>query len=117
MISPFGGTVTPIRTAINTALKPVEVGTQPWEIAITPDGKTAYVTSALGVVPIRTATNTALKAVKVSGQLQPWGIAITPDGKTAYAVGSVLTPIRTATNTALKAIQLAGLGVIVVVIR
>jgi len=109
--------VIPIRTATNTALKPIQVGSQPWEIAFTPDSKTGYVTSALGVVPIRTATNTALKAVKVSSPVQPRGIVVTPDGKTAYAVGGVLTPIRTATNTALKPIQLGGWGIIVVVIR
>ena len=37
------GTVTPIRTATNTALKSIKVGVHPDAIAITPDGKTAYV--------------------------------------------------------------------------
>ena len=40
------GTVTPIRTATNTALPPIRTGGNPIEIAITPDGKTAYVTDA-----------------------------------------------------------------------
>jgi DNA-binding beta-propeller fold protein YncE len=35
--------VTPIRTATNTALKAIKVGGAPGPIAITPDGKTAYV--------------------------------------------------------------------------
>ena len=35
--------VTPINTATNTALKPIKVGRSPVAIAITPDGKTAYV--------------------------------------------------------------------------
>ena len=39
------GTVTPIRTATNTALKPITVGIGNGSIAITPNGKTAYVTS------------------------------------------------------------------------
>src|ERR1019366_7975036 len=37
------GTVTPIATATNTAGTPITVGSQPTVIAITPDGKTAYV--------------------------------------------------------------------------
>jgi YVTN family beta-propeller protein len=47
-------------------------------IAITPDGKTAYlVNSESGTVtPIRVATNTALPPVKVGGF--PDAIAITP---------------------------------------
>ena len=46
--------------------------------AITPDGKTAYVTNAGSgtVTPIRTATSTALKPIKATG-LPVW-IAITP---------------------------------------
>ena len=37
------GTVTPIATATNTAGPPITVGSEPRAIAITPDGKTAYV--------------------------------------------------------------------------
>src|SRR5262249_40306894 len=37
------GTVTPIRTATNTALPPIKVGRAPDTLAITPDGKTVYV--------------------------------------------------------------------------
>jgi DNA-binding beta-propeller fold protein YncE len=59
------GTVTPIRTASNTALRPIRTG-GPNAIAITPNGRTAYVTNfVLGTVtPIRTATNTALPSIK-----------------------------------------------------
>ena len=54
------GLVTPIRTATNTAGPPVPVGNEPFGIAITPNGKTAYVTGGTdSVTPIRTATNTA----------------------------------------------------------
>jgi YVTN family beta-propeller protein len=70
--------VTPIQTATNTALKPVKVGRNAVAIAITPDGKTAYVVNlnSRTVTPIRTATNTALKPVKIRGI--PVAIAITP---------------------------------------
>jgi YVTN family beta-propeller protein len=68
--------VTPIRTATNTALAPIKVGVSPEAIAITPDGKTAYVASDEGTVtPIRTATNTALTPITVGRY--PIAIAIT----------------------------------------
>jgi YVTN family beta-propeller protein len=102
------GTVTPIRTATNTALKPITVGQDPRSLAITPDGTTIYVTNYQSgtVTPIRTATNTALAPIRVGGN--PWAIAIAPDGKTAYvadAQSGTVTPIRTATNTALAPIR------------
>ena len=42
----FSNTVTPIDTATNTPGTPIPVGGIPYAIAITPDGKTAYVTNA-----------------------------------------------------------------------
>jgi YVTN family beta-propeller protein len=109
------GMVIPIRTATNTALRPIPIGPA-WPfvitIAITPDSKTAYVTNAHTdtVTPIRTATNTALAPINVGES--PLAIAITRDGKTAYVVfGSgpsrpgIVIPIQTATNQALRPIQ------------
>ena len=111
VVSTFSATVTPIRTATNTALKAITIGTPPAgyefpdQIAITPDSRTAYVSTTAGVVPIRTATNTALKLITVGNG--PGAIAITPDGKTAYVSTTAgVVPIRTATNTALKLIKI-----------
>jgi DNA-binding beta-propeller fold protein YncE len=110
--------VTPISTATSTPGKPITVSnpasSPPGQIAITPNGKTAYVVitaivgaGSIGVVPIQTATNTAGKPIPVG--FFPFRIAITPDGKTAYATSfSGLTPINTATNTPGKPIK--GLG-------
>ena len=72
------GTVTPIRTATNTAGKAITVGTCPADIAITPDGKTAYVLNfgSGTVTPIDTASNTAGKPITVGRG--PGAIAITP---------------------------------------
>ena len=72
-------------------------------IAITPDGKTAYVANdgSGTVTPIATATNTAGPPITVGSD--PYAIAITPDGKTAYVANygsDTVTPIATATNTA-----------------
>jgi len=100
--------VTPITTATNTPGKPIKVGHRPRLIAITPDGKTAYVVNQGGTVtPIATATNTPGKPIKVGGQ--PYSaIAITPDGKTVYVANTgtnTVTPISTATNTPGKPIK------------
>src|SRR5262249_56160635 len=76
-------TVTPIRTATNTPLTPVNVGhSAHYAIAITPDGTTAYVASPPvnagpgTVTPIRTATNTPLTPITAVNH--PTAIAITP---------------------------------------
>ena len=65
-----GSGVTPINTTTDTAGKAITAGSGPsFAIAITPNGKTAYVANDDAtpgtVTPIRTATNTAGKAIKV----------------------------------------------------
>ena len=76
------GQVTPIRGAI--AGTPITTGSNARAIAITPNGKTAYIADgdAGTVTPIDTATNTAGHPIR-TGTL-PTAIAITPNGKTAY---------------------------------
>ena len=105
------GTVTPIVTATNTPGEPIDVGNEPFAIAITPDGTTAYVANtwentgrpASGqgtVTPIAAATGTPGLPIQVGSG--PWAFAITPDGKTAYVINFYshsVTPIATATNT------------------
>ena len=70
--------MTPIRTATNTPGKPIKVGKFPRVIAITPDGRTAYVANQDSgtVTPICTATNTPGKPITVGSD--PVAIAITP---------------------------------------
>ena len=70
--------MTPINTATGKAGKAIKVGSYPFNIAITPNGKTAYAVNDVSgtVTPIRTATNTALKAVRAGKG--PYAIAITP---------------------------------------
>ncbi len=67
----------PFSTATDTPGKPIKVGKGITTIAITRDGKTAYVVSyASGkVTPINTGTNTAGMPIKVKN---PYLIAITP---------------------------------------
>ncbi len=105
-------TVTPIDIATNTPRTPITVGPNPFGIAITPEGSTAYVANAT-VTPIDTATNTAETPITVGAS--PGGIAITPNGATAYVANAgvncssnTVTPIDTATNTAGTSITVGG---------
>jgi YVTN family beta-propeller protein len=77
VVSP-SGTVTPISTATNKAGKAITVGKYPGAIAVTPDGRTAYVVNngPGTVTPISTATGKAGKAITVGKN--PDAIAITP---------------------------------------
>ena len=82
----------------------------PGAIAITPDGKTAYVANYYSgtVTPITTATNRAGKPIRIAEGPGTIAIAITRDGKTAYVVSSTegtVTPVATATNTPGKPIE------------
>jgi YVTN family beta-propeller protein len=79
------------------------VADDPVILAITPNGRTAYVANAGDgtVTPISTATNTAGKPIRVGHT--PRAIAITPDGKTAYVVNNgsgTVTPISIVTDRA-----------------
>jgi DNA-binding beta-propeller fold protein YncE len=100
-----------IPAATNRLGAHVPVG--PWVdmLAVTPDGKTAYVASdgpgkSPGTAtPIDIATQTARAAIRVAAY--PDAIAITPDGRTAYVSsgsGSV-TPIDIRTQKARAAIR------------
>lgn len=108
-------TVIPVSTVTRKAGKPIPVpgaGQTPSTLAITPDGKTVYVASALGTVtPISTATNKAGKAIGFgfNDSAGTAHLALSPNGKTLYAFGSdpnktvtTVTPISTATNRAGK---------------
>jgi YVTN family beta-propeller protein len=105
VVSGLDGTVTPLATDTGTPGTPIPVGLAPEGIAITPDGRTVYVTTQAGrvgmVTPIATATNSAGTPIPVPGLARGW-IAITPDGKTAYVASEdsdAVTPITVATNT------------------
>ena len=116
----YGGTVVPINTATNTPGTPIQLVGGPnsptiadnvGKIAITPNGKTAYVTTDSSVTPVSTATNTPGRPIHIApsanGFDYPDFIAITPDGKTAYVanVSGTVVPISTATNTPGKPIR------------
>jgi YVTN family beta-propeller protein len=106
------GSVTPIDTVTDTPETPIPVGGDPTDIAITPDGTTAYVSTDANesVTAIDTATNTAGTPIPLRGAD---AIAITPDGTTAYVTNIQgpnysVTPIDLATNTAGTPILVGG---------
>ena len=91
--------MTPIDLAKRRKGKPIRVGKDPLAIAVTPDGRTAYVANSGSgtVTPIHTGTRRAGAPIPV-GQ-DPRAIAVTPDGRTAYVANSgsgTVTPIDTA---------------------
>ncbi len=65
---------------------PIQVGSQPDAIAITPDGSTAYVADygSSEIIPVTLATGAAGTPIVLGDR--PNAIAITPNGKTAYVV-------------------------------
>ncbi len=79
-------TVTVFDTVTSTAIgSPITVGTEPFAVAITPDGSRAYVTNNISktVSVIDTATNSVLTTITGFGT-NPDNIAISPNGKKAY---------------------------------
>lgn len=112
-------TVILIRTASNTVRTSIKIPANspgiPFNIGITPNGKTAYVVDGKfeakpgenSVVPIDLATNTPLRPIKIWASGVAAGLVIAPDGRTAYVLSSrAVTPIDTATNQAKPTIEL-----------
>jgi outer membrane autotransporter protein len=84
----------------------IPVGTSPFSITITPNGRTVYAGSATGVSVIDTATNAVTNTIAIPGI--PGGITVTPDGKTVYfsASGNSISVINTTTNAVTQTITL-----------
>ena len=106
VVNQGGASATPFDTVSRVEGSAFAVGTAPIDIAITPEGDTAYVSTqnAAGdgrLTPVDTQTNSAGSPIDIGDQGA--GVAISPDGRTAYvaqpAAGSV-TPVDTQTNTA-----------------
>src|SRR5947199_240574 len=107
--------VSVIETGTNTVVTTVTAGTGPQAVAITPDGRFAYVVNLTSndVSVINTATNTVAATVAVG--FGPFGVAITPNGAFAYvtafgarcANGGVWV-ISTATNAVVATVPLVG---------
>ncbi|HEY5051928.1 MAG TPA: PKD domain-containing protein, partial [Solirubrobacterales bacterium] len=83
-------------------------------VAITPDGKRAYVadSNTNQVVPIGVGAKPPAAGIPIDVGVGPFAIAITPDGSRAYVTNNfsdTVTPINLATNTALPPIPVGGI--------
>ena len=111
------GSVLPVDTATGTARREIALSTLADSIAVTPDGRTAYVTTTDSVTPIDTATGTAGAPIALPGDAI--GLTINPDGRAAYVLclhatiedgAGVVVPIDVASNRARKPITVPGVG-------
>lgn len=116
VVNAGSGTVTPISTSNNVPRTPITVDptrspttpqptTTVAQIAITPDGLFAYVTSPgtgkVSVVNLWSSTKVTEVALPLA--FDPTSVAVTPDGKTVYVssqTDNAIIPIPTATNIA-----------------
>src|SRR5437868_4351573 len=73
-----------INTVTQTTVATIPVGTNPWGVAVTPNGAFAYVTNQAtnDVSVIDTASNSVVATIPVGSN--PVGLAITPNGAFAY---------------------------------
>ena len=96
------GTVSVINTATNTVSKTLTVGSNPYAVSVTPDGKNVYVTNGNSgtVSVISTTSNTVTSTITVG--TNPYGITASPDGTKVYVTNNgsnSVSIISTATNT------------------
>jgi YVTN family beta-propeller protein len=101
-----GGVVTPVNISAGTVGRRIKVGKDAVAIAVTPDGKTAYVANFYSgtITPIDLTRGVAEPPIR-AGAL-PRAIVIAPDGRTAYVLNQVthdsrrgsVTPVNIATG-------------------
>ena len=105
-------TVSVLDVATNRIVTTVTVGKEPFQAAITPDGKQAYVPNVGShtISVIDTDTNTAAAPIPLELTSGPAKIAINPDGRHVYLAGrgknqeSTLLVLDTATKTVVATI-------------
>jgi YVTN family beta-propeller protein len=95
------GTVSVINSSTNAVVAAVAIGKEPVDVAITPDGRYAWVVDGSGnsVYVIDTKTRAVVQGPIAVGKA-PRGIAITPNGGRAYVTNSgddTVTVLNTAT--------------------
>jgi len=119
--SKSGGQITPVSTATDTPQPPIKLTGGVMDMAISPNGRTAYVTDytrqhRYALLPVDLAARKVLRPISLPAQLYDLsGLVFTANGSMAYiAIGSSpdthrateLIPISTATNTGLAPVRL-----------
>ena len=87
----------------------VNVGKRPRDLAFTPDGKRAYVTSEVGgtVWVIDVPTEKAIKVIELPKDSKPMGVVVSPDAKRVFVAngrGGTVSVIDAATNAVVSTI-------------
>jgi YVTN family beta-propeller protein len=80
-------TISVIDTATKTVIDTISVGNLIKAIAITPDGKKAYVGGTASFLVIDIPSKTVIDKVNIGGTASPYTVAVTPNGKQAYMTG------------------------------
>jgi YVTN family beta-propeller protein len=96
---PSLGGISVISTASDTVTASLRLPADPRNIAFSPSGATAYVTTSEGVFVIDTASLTVVHVIRGLGD--PEGVAVSPDGTTVYVTNTVqnlVDVISAATN-------------------
>ena len=104
------GTVSVIDTSTQTVVSTINIGSYPEGVAVTPDGRHAYVGNVgfedmpSMVSVIDTATHTVVKAINTGPS---FGVAVAPDSLTAYVTNypNTVLVIDTAAQAVVKAHQ------------
>lgn len=116
-VSNYGSnTVSVIDTSLYTIIATIGVSVGPTNVAITPDGRTAFVLSRQTISVISTATNALMRTIS-AGPTFGVGLAITPDGSQLYVCNfgsgrndGAVTIINIDTLTIEKTLTLGGEG-------
>ena len=91
------GSLVTIDTQTRAVLGTTKVGDGAIGVAITRDGKRAYVVSDAGVVVVDTSTSAVSPRIAVGSK--PQQVAIAPDGKHAYVTGGLGAPTLSVIDT------------------
>jgi YVTN family beta-propeller protein len=95
-----------ISTVTDTVAATLPLPTDPRQIAFSPSGDTAYVTTGVGLLVINTATLHVVTLIPGLGD--PESVAVSPDGATVYVTNTIqglVDVISAATNTVRNTIQ------------
>jgi YVTN family beta-propeller protein len=104
------GGISVISAATDTVTASLSLSSDPREIAFSPSGTTAYVTTGGGLLVINTATLQVVTTIRGLGS--PQDVAVSPDGRTVYVtstVHGVVDVISAATNTVTRTIKVGQL--------
>jgi YVTN family beta-propeller protein len=107
-----GGTVTAIDTATETVVATIAAGAGAVSVAISPDGRRAYVSNrdADSVSVVDTATDTTVSTIPVGDA--PGALTVAPDGRTVYVVlaAGLVQAIDSAAGNVVATIAVSGSG-------